>query len=239
MLFQWPPGPPAAPPLAFADDGELDPNQDDNPTSDPDQKRTTSTSPSSGSPSCFQITVTDIIMFCFNTTISEGVFTTGCSSSSPYKASGCEPLTPITTYTTESFSCSTDVVNVTDVGVGCFDTTNSVSSFTQTCNQTSNYLSTGCKLKLTMETSTGGAVCSLSPNYSDPAIMSDLATWLAQFPLTLPPDTVNLPNLTSSFSAPNATPALWHSRTKIYARDKQTTVPALPKPMLLLRLWPR
>lgn len=132
-------------------------------TSDPEGKKT---SPSSGSSSttssssCAANTVTDIAVYCYNTTISGGVFTTGCSTTSSFATSGCS-LTPTTTSTTES-----------------------------------------------------APACSLSPNYDDPAILSDLSIWLQQFPLTLPPDTVNF-NLTTktpnSTLPPSTTSAGWTS----------------------------
>ena len=102
---------------------------------------------------------------------------------------------------------------MTDVGVGCFNITDSTGGFTATCNQTSTFLSTGCSLTPTSSTTTEDApACSLSPNYDDPAILSDLSSWLLQFPLTLPPDTVNITSLTTTPNAtlpPSTTPAGW------------------------------
>lgn len=219
--MQWPVNLPKPPPAYLSTPVPAEPTSE-GASNNPKSSAQSETSSSSSS-SCSAVTVTDLNVYCFNTTISGDVYTTDCSTTSSFTTTGCS-LTPTTTTTTESATCS--AVTVTDVGVGCFNITVSGGGYTTTCNQTSTYVTTGCSLTPTTSTTTDdGPVCSLSPNYDDPAILSDLSSWLAQFPLTLPPDTVNIsiPTTTPNATLPkSSTTKGWTTQEILTTRTSET-----------------
>lgn len=114
--------------------------------------------------------------------------------------------TPATSSTqsvvSSSSSCSaTPVVFCTDVcayWVTNYRTTLS-STYTSNCSTTCFTTSTCSESGLTTTITTDlVSACTVSPYWNDPSILSSLSSWLSAFNYSLPPDTVNLGNLTST-----------------------------------------